>query len=43
MGNFDALVGEIARRRRNRWVLSALALNWGIFALVLCAVPGLPA
>jgi hypothetical protein len=43
MGNFDPLFAEIRRRRRNRWVLGALAINWMTFVLVLHAPLGLQA
>lgn len=43
MGNFDALAVVIARRRRNRWVLPALALCWAVFCLALISLPGLSA
>ncbi len=41
MGNFEALVAEIARRRRQRRAITALAAGWGVFLLGVLGLPGL--
>lgn len=35
MGNFDPLIAEIRRRRRNRMLFSALVLNWTFYCCLL--------
>lgn len=40
MGNLDAFAVAAMRRRRNRWAISVLALNWSLVLTLLAAVPG---
>lgn len=40
MGNLDAFTLAAMRRRRNRWAISALALNWLLVLTLLASVPG---
>lgn len=40
MGNLDAITVAAWRRRRNRWVVSALAFNWCLLLAMITAVPG---
>lgn len=40
MGNLDAFAVAAMRRRRNRWAISALTLNWILLLTLLGGVPG---
>jgi len=40
MGNLEAIDAAAWRRRRNRWALSALALNWCLVLALLTSAPG---
>ena len=43
MGNFNALIAEIDRRRHNRAVLGAIGIVWSLFFTVILATTGLQA
>ncbi|WP_428680405.1 hypothetical protein [Sphingopyxis sp.] len=40
MGNLDAITVAAWRRRRNRWVVSVLLLNWGLVLAMVTIAPG---
>jgi hypothetical protein len=40
MGNLDSITIAAWRRRRNRWAISALALNWCLLLTMITIAPG---